>query len=76
MFGQNSGMAIIHHSSGLEPREATPVSSPSKSVTRKTAVLCDNNYGIVWHDDVTNATVLEQAGSMTFSASIAEICNF
>ena len=71
-------MAIIHHSPGLEPRAATPVSSPGKSVTWKTAVLCDNNnyYGIAWHDDVTNATVLEQAGSMTFSASIAEICHF
>lgn len=69
-------MAIIHHSPGLEPRAATPVSSPGKSVTWKTAVLCDNNYGIAWHNDVTNATVLEQAGYMTFNASIAEICNF
>ena len=58
-------MAISHHSPGLEPRAATPVSSPGKSATWKTAVLCDNNNGIAWRDNVTNATVLEQTGSMT-----------
>lgn len=56
---------IIHHSPGLEPRAATPVSSPGKSATWKTAVLCDNNNGIAWRDNVTNATVLEQTGSVT-----------
>ena len=58
-------MAISHHSPGLEPRAATPVSSPGKSATWKTAVLGDNNNGIAWRDNVTNATVLEQTGSMT-----------
>ena len=58
-------MAISHHSPGLEPRAATPVSSPGKSAKWKTTVLCDNNNGIAWRDNVTNATVLEQTGSMT-----------
>lgn len=58
-------MAIIHNSPGLEQRAATPVSSPGKSVTWKTAVLCDNNYRIAWHDNVTSATALEHDGSVT-----------